>query len=87
MKNTSQLSRRAFLGASGGGSALFLPSRTLGRSGFAPPSEKLNVAFIGIAGGYGQRATEELSTQNIVAICDVDWRKPDEQKTNFSGCG
>jgi predicted dehydrogenase len=55
----------------------------LGRNGFAPPSEKLNVAFIGIAGGYGRRALEELSTQNIVAICDVDWRKPDKQRTNF----
>ena len=81
MEKTGRVSRRTFLG--GGGSALFLPSKVLGRNGFAPPSEKLNIGFIGIAGGFGRRALEELSTHNIVAVCDVDWRKPEEQKTNF----
>jgi predicted dehydrogenase len=71
-------SRRAFLAAAAGGAV----------TGFAqnkvtPPSEKMNVAFIGIAGGYGNRALEELSSQNIVAICDVDWRTREQQAARF----
>src|SRR5260370_28855864 len=71
-------SRRAFLAAAAGSAA----------TGFAqnkavPPSEKMNVAFIGIAGGYGNRALEELSGQNILAICDVDWRTREQQKARF----
>ncbi|HMJ62177.1 MAG TPA: hypothetical protein VK493_10460, partial [Bryobacteraceae bacterium] len=69
MEKTCRVSRRTFLG--GGGSALFLPSKVLGRNGFAPPSEKLNIGFIGVAGGFGRRALEELSTHNIVAVCDA----------------
>jgi predicted dehydrogenase len=38
-----------------------------------PPSEKLNVASIGIA-GMGGSDVGQVSTENIVALCDVDWK-------------
>lgn len=82
MWTLSSLSRRNFLAAAG--APLFFPAGVLGRNGATPPSEKMNVAFIGIGGGYGNRALEELASQNIVAICDVDWRTRAEQHSNFA---
>ena len=37
------------------------------------PSDKANIAFIGI-GNYGANNLKELAGENIVAVCDVDWR-------------
>jgi len=36
-----------------------------------PPSEKLNIACIGV-GGMGASDVQSVSTENIVALCDVD---------------
>jgi predicted dehydrogenase len=71
MKRNSQISRRELLA---GGAAAFtiLPPKVLGR-GAAAPSEKLNIAFIGL-GCRGWIDLKELSDQNVVAICDCDWR-------------
>ena len=72
-----QLSRREMIAASAGAAAFtFLPSRVLGRGGATPPSEKLNIAFVGIGtrGSFNLRELNNLG-HNIVAICDVDWRK------------
>jgi len=43
------------------------------RCGPDTPSEKLNIAGIGV-GGRGAGDMQELESQNIVALCDVDWR-------------
>jgi predicted dehydrogenase len=44
----------------------------LGGAGQAPPSEKLNIAGIGFGGrGYGD--LRECESENMVALCDVDW--------------
>src|SRR5260370_8118400 len=83
-KGVDGSSRREFLAAAvGSGAAGLSPSTGFAQSGAERPSEKMNVAFIGIAGGYGNRALEELSSQNIVAICDVDWRTREQQKARF----
>jgi len=37
-----------------------------------PPSEKLNIAGVGV-GGRGGGDLRELESENIVALCDVDW--------------
>ena len=42
-----------------------------GRAG-TPPSEKLNIAGVGI-GGQGGSDLHDVSSENIVALCDVDW--------------
>ena len=41
-------------------------------TGQTPPSEKLNIAGIGV-GGRGQSNLRSLEGENIVALCDVDW--------------
>jgi predicted dehydrogenase len=50
-----------------------LSSRALGRSGFAAPSDRMNIAFIGL-GCQGAVNLQQLSSENILALCDVDWR-------------
>jgi len=51
-----------------------VPRRVLGGAGNTPPSEKLNIAGIGV-GGRGAGDLQEVESQNIVALCDVDWRQ------------
>src|SRR5436305_13133292 len=50
---------------------MVVPAHVLGRSGQKPPSEKLNIAGVGI-GGQGAQDLQQLSGENIVALCDVD---------------
>jgi predicted dehydrogenase len=66
------LSRRKFIGAASSALAAFtvVPRHVLGL-GEAPPSEKLNIAGVGI-GGRGFGDIQEVSGENIVALCDVD---------------
>ena len=65
-------SRRAFLaGAASGAVFSIVPRSVLGGQGNTPPSEKLNIAGIGI-GGMGKHNLGNLHTENIVALCDVD---------------
>ncbi|MBN2512977.1 MAG: Gfo/Idh/MocA family oxidoreductase [Sedimentisphaerales bacterium] len=68
------LSRRDFLG-SAAGMALFtiVPSHVLGADGQTPPSRKLNVAGVGVGGMGGGNIAEIAKTENIVALCDVDF--------------
>lgn len=72
--NGNELSRRKALALGAGAGFTFLSSRVLGRAGAAPPSEKMNLAFMGV-GMAGRTQVNELSSQNIVALCDVDWRE------------
>ncbi len=51
--------------------ALIVPRHVLGR-GYRAPSDRLNVAIIG-AGGMGMHNAEQLLSENIVALCDVDF--------------
>ncbi|MEO8592376.1 MAG: Gfo/Idh/MocA family oxidoreductase [Candidatus Solibacter sp.] len=71
----SKVSRRSLLTAGAAAAFTILPSRVLGFGGAVPPSEKLNVAFVGI-GTRGSFDLKEISNlqHNIVALCDVDWR-------------
>jgi len=48
-----------------------VPRAVLGGEGFKPPSEKLNIAGIGV-GGMGSGDIRSCSSENIVALCDVD---------------
>jgi predicted dehydrogenase len=70
-----KISRRGFMsGAAGVAAFTIVPRRVLGGAGNTPPSEKLNIAGIGI-GGRGAGDLQEVESQNIVALCDVDWRQ------------
>jgi predicted dehydrogenase len=72
------LTRRKFLGnvAAGSAAAALVPRHVLGR-GFTPPSDMLNIAGVGI-GGMGRQNLINLASQNIVALCDVDWGYADK---------
>lgn len=52
-----------------------VPRHVLGR-GFIAPSDKVNVACIGIGGMGAQdvRGLAALADVNIHSLCDVDWR-------------
>ena len=77
-KNDSKsISRRDFLGgaaATAAATAAFtiVPRHVLGGPGVVAPSDKLNIAGVGI-GGVGGSNLKGVSSQNIVALCDVDW--------------
>jgi len=76
-KNTQgqdgKLSRRHFMGAAATAAAFtIVPSHVMGATGQKPPSEKLNIAGVGI-GGMGKSNVRGCESENIVALCDVDW--------------
>ena len=48
-----------------------LPAHVLGRAGETSPNNKLNIAGIGV-GGQGGHDVDQFSSENIVALCDVD---------------
>src|SRR5215469_4466627 len=68
-----ELSRRTFIrsAAVAGAAVSIVPRHVLGR-GFTPPSDTLNIAAVGV-GGMGRSNLINLASQNLVAICDVDW--------------
>jgi len=76
----SKMTRRDFLGAASTTAAAFMivPRHVIGGPGFVPPSDKLNIACIGV-GGKGRSDTTSVSTENLVAFCDVD----DKQMAKF----
>ncbi|MCF8358042.1 MAG: Gfo/Idh/MocA family oxidoreductase [Prolixibacteraceae bacterium] len=53
------------------GALAVLPSRVISGLGHVPPSDKLNIAGIGV-GGRGFKNLNNLKSENIVALCDVD---------------
>ena len=66
------ISRRDFLGTAGAAATfMILPSHVLGRAGTVSPNSKLNIAGVGI-GGQGASDLAQVSSENIVALCDVD---------------
>ncbi|MHC4111613.1 MAG: Gfo/Idh/MocA family protein [Planctomycetota bacterium] len=66
------ISRRRFLTATATTAAVtIVPRHVLGGPRNIPPSEKLNIAGIGI-GGMGKGNLRQLESENIVALCDVD---------------
>jgi predicted dehydrogenase len=69
---TAALSRRDLMGTAALTAAFtVVPSGVLGQPGRVAPSDKLNIAGIG-AGGMGAGDINSVSSENIVALCDVD---------------
>ena len=73
-KGTS-ISRREFIGTAATAAAglTILPGRVSGGTRQLAPSDKLNIAGVGV-GGMGRTNLENMSSENIVALCDVDWK-------------
>jgi len=70
-------SRREFINTSATAVAGFtiLPGRVISGFGHIAPSDKLNIAGVGIAGMGRSNLANVAKTENIVALCDVDWRE------------
>lgn len=76
----SDITRRDFLKKSGVALAgmmaapMIVPPSVLGKSaGHTAPSDKLNILGVGV-GGRGAADLAEMETENIIGLCDVDWR-------------
>jgi predicted dehydrogenase len=72
-KPGDDISRRGFLRGTAAtlASITIVPRHVLGGPGHTLPSEKLNIACIGV-GGRGGGVVGGVESQNIVALCDVD---------------
>src|SRR5688500_11557025 len=79
----SDISRRKFVttAAAAGAGLTIVPRHVLGR-GFQAPSDTVNIATVGI-GGMGGSNTRALMSQNIVAVCDVDWEYAEQRLTQY----
>lgn len=74
MSRTGLFNRRTFLCSTSVAAAFtIVPRHVLGGVGITAPSDKLNIAGIGI-GGMGGHNLKNMETENIVALCDVDDR-------------
>ncbi|MEO0628726.1 MAG: Gfo/Idh/MocA family oxidoreductase [Bacteroidota bacterium] len=76
---SSKTSRRNFIKTTGSTALGFMivPRHCVAGSGMLAPSDKVNLAFVGV-GGKGKSALANLATQNIVALCDVDQKQAKE---------
>ena len=79
--------RRQFIqtGALAATSFFIVPRHVLGGPGFVAPSDKLNIAGVGV-GGKGFSDTNNAfnnGANNMVALCDVDWNNT-RVKENFA---
>jgi hypothetical protein len=76
--------RRNFLKQSGLTAAgiTIVPSLTVSGLGHKAPSDKMNIAGVGI-GGKGYPNLKAMSQENIVALCDVDWKYSDKTFKEF----
>jgi len=78
---SNSMTRRSFLQKSGAAALglTIIPNVAMGKSfsGVAAPSDKLNIAVVG-PGGMGNTNLRAVKpTENIVALCDIDWKKAD----------
>ncbi|MCC6233138.1 MAG: Gfo/Idh/MocA family oxidoreductase [Verrucomicrobiales bacterium] len=72
---SSRVPRRQFLKQAGLALATIqiVPPHVVGRGAEPPPSQRLNIAGIGL-GGQGSHDIAQFPNENIVALCDPDWR-------------
>ncbi|MGM0567402.1 MAG: Gfo/Idh/MocA family protein, partial [Bacteroidota bacterium] len=74
-KEKTSISRRHFIEntALAAAGLTILPSSVIAGLGKTAPSDKLNIAGVGV-GGRGLGVLKAIESQNIVALCDVDWK-------------
>ena len=77
-KTSKPISRRGFIETSSLALAglTIVPRHAVSGLGHTAPSDKLNIAGVGIAGMGRVNLENVAKTENIVALCDVDWREP-----------
>ena len=85
MNRQPNLTRRQFLSTSAlAATALsIVPRRVVAGSGEVPPSEKINIAGVGVGGQGAGDINEVAPGNNIVALCDVDLKHSAETFNRF----
>jgi len=81
----SKMTRRKFLktGATAVAGLTIVPSTVLGMNlGHVAPSDKLNILGVGV-GGRGFGVLKGMESQNIIGLCDVDWKYSSEVFKHF----
>src|SRR5664280_2243166 len=83
MKNSNN-SRREFLKQSSMVAAgiSIVPNLTVSGLGHQAPSDKMNIVGVGI-GGKGHPNLVGMSKENIIGLCDVDWKYADKSFNDF----
>jgi len=78
IKKGKTISRRDFVNKTIAATAgiTIVPSFAVSGLGHKAPSDKLNIAAVGI-GGMGFSNLKQMETENIVGLCDVDWKYSD----------
>lgn len=71
-------SRREFIKKSGFAATAItvLPGNVISGMGYKAPSDKLNIVGVGI-GGKGHINLKGMASENIIGLCDVDWKYAD----------
>lgn len=84
LKKENSLSRRDFVGRTLAATAGFsiVPSFAVSGLGHKAPSDKLNIVGVGV-GGMGFGNLKRMETENIVGLCDVDWKYSDRVFKHF----
>ncbi len=82
----NSISRRRFIGLTATTAGLFtiVPSYAVSGLGHVAPSDKLNIAGIGV-GGKGSVNLNNMKSENIVALCDIDSQYAKGCFGNFPG--
>ena len=74
-RNKFRISRRQFLqGTAAAAAFTIVPRQVLAQAGTTAPSDKLNIASIGISGMGGGDVRSVAPGNNLVALCDADWK-------------
>ncbi|RIH62930.1 gfo/Idh/MocA family oxidoreductase [Mariniphaga sediminis] len=73
--NKKSVTRRTFLGTTAAAAAGFtiVPRHVVAGLGHKAPSDKLNIVGVGV-GGMGFANLKNLESENIIGLCDVDWK-------------
>jgi len=74
-EDSKNITRRSFIERTGAVAAGFtiLPSSVISGLGHRAPGDKLNIAVVGIGGMGNSNLKNVKGSENIVALCDVDW--------------
>ncbi len=77
--------RREFLKTGGKAALAFtiVPRYVLGGKGYIPPSDRLNIAFVGAGGRAGSHINTLKGSETFVAFCDVDDRQAADAYKEF----
>jgi predicted dehydrogenase len=71
-----RISRRQFLqGTAAAAAFTIVPRHVLAQAGTTAPSDKLNIASIGVSGMGGGDVHSVAEGNNIIALCDVDYKQ------------